>query len=232
MSFNTTQSPFKAESQFSEADTIPLSSIEVAGSPSSFIFPIENSSIRGPSTEEIPFRSSNKTKEEGSYIFIEGLFTRDLLPEISNKEREFLVSYTTCNYQKREKVQDFKSSNFARYYKSQHPDIATNKKLEETKKRKRDIVSISNQDFFTPRTGNSSLKRQFTSFTEEGANNKILNFIIENNLSFWLLSFSTFQNLLNYYNSTGPVINKDKIKIILSNTFNNSLLSTLYLRVI
>lgn len=96
MSFNSTQSPFEAESQFSEADTMPLSSIEVIGSPSSsFIFPTENSSIRGPSTEEIPIRSSNKTKGEGGYIFIEGLFTRDLLPEISGREREFLVFCTT-----------------------------------------------------------------------------------------------------------------------------------------
>lgn len=95
MSFNTTESPLPADSQYSEADTMPLSSIEVAGSPSSsFIFPMENSSFRGPSTEEIPIRSSNKTKGEGSYIFIEGLFTRVLTPEISGQPRKYFISCT------------------------------------------------------------------------------------------------------------------------------------------
>ncbi|KAH8654193.1 hypothetical protein BGZ61DRAFT_468033 [Ilyonectria robusta] len=84
MSSNFTPSSFDTKSQYSEADTIALSSIEVIESPSSSsFFPRENSSIRDPFTEETTSESFNETKEKGSYIFIEGLFTRDLLPEIS-----------------------------------------------------------------------------------------------------------------------------------------------------
>lgn len=75
---------------------MPLSSIEVIGSPSSSsILPRENSSLRELSSEDIPSQSLTKIKGEGSYIFKEGLFTRVLLPEISGREREYLVSCTT-----------------------------------------------------------------------------------------------------------------------------------------
>jgi hypothetical protein len=46
-----------------------------------------------------------------------------------------------------------------------------------------------------------------TEFNEEEAYNKILNFIISNNLSFNILNSESFTSLLNYYNRLSPTIN-------------------------
>ncbi|KAH6869903.1 hypothetical protein B0T10DRAFT_553575 [Thelonectria olida] len=55
-------------------------------------------------------------------------------------------------------------------------------------------------------------KPNLNEFNEEEALKKILNFLIENNLSFNILNSSSFQELLNYYNKASPIMNRWKIK--------------------
>ncbi len=57
-------------------------------------------------------------------------------------------------------------------------------------------------------------------FNDNEAYNKILNFIIENNLSFNILESATFKDLLNYYNRFTSIINWKKIKLILEKIYN------------
>ena len=64
-------------------------------------------------------------------------------------------------------------------------------------------------------------------FNDSEAYNKILNFIIENNLSFNTLESATFKDLLNYYNRLTPIINRKKIKLILEKTYNTEYINLL-----
>ncbi|KAI8622836.1 hypothetical protein F5Y19DRAFT_468980 [Xylariaceae sp. FL1651] len=60
-------------------------------------------------------------------------------------------------------------------------------------------------------------------FNEDEAYNKILKFIIDNNISFNILDSDSFKDLLNYYNRLTPVINRKKIKVLLDKTYENAI---------
>jgi len=175
-----------------------------------------------------------ESNEDSSiYIFKNGLFTRSVLNIDVNKEREILISCTTCSYKKITTIKGFQSSNYVQHYKNKHPNIAYNEKTE-NKLIKRANLPLKT-DFFNTTTTSDSRKRQRTStiitnntefnneFNEEEAYDKILDFIISNNLSFNILNSESFNNLLTYYNRLSPVINRWKIKGILTNTYNTYL---------
>jgi hypothetical protein len=69
-------------------------------------------------------------KESKMYIFENYLFKRSLLPINLNKEREFIIECTTCNYKTTEIITKFQTSNYGRHYKLKHPNIAYNKASE------------------------------------------------------------------------------------------------------
>jgi len=146
------------------------------------------------------------------YIFKNGLFSRSLLNIDINKEREILISCTICSYSKITTIKGFKSSNYVQHYKNKHPNIAYNEKTEKKLIKRANLLTKT--DFFNISTTSDSRKRQRTStiittsntefnteFNEEEAYNKILDFIITNNLSFNILNSELFSNLLTYYNS-------------------------------
>ena len=68
----------------------------------------------------------------------------------------------------------------------------------------------------------------FTSFNKDKALFKILNFIVDNNLSFNILNSDFFKDLLNYYNKFNLVINRWKIKGILDKTYKKALNTLVY----
>ncbi|KAK0384767.1 hypothetical protein NLU13_7245 [Sarocladium strictum] len=155
-----------------------------------------------------------------SYIFKEGLFTRALLPIDPTKEREILVSCTSCDYQRKDRLSYFRSSNYVRHYEGRHSHIATSEKLESTKKRKSDLTSSpSIQGFFS-----SNLpKRPKNDYSEEGVINRVLLFLIENNLSFNSLGSDSFKALIRYLNPDIPIINRSKLKTSLNALFTTEL---------
>jgi hypothetical protein len=159
------------------------------------------------------------TEDIGIYIFDNGLFTRTLLNIDYNKDREMLIQCTTCFYNKTVSVKRFQSSNFVQHYKNKHATIAYNEKTENKLIKKNNLPSKT--DFFNISTDSRKRIRADTiiDFNEENAYIKILNFIVENNLSFNILNSDSFKDLLNYYNKSTPIINRMKIKIILENTY-------------
>ena len=118
----------------------------------------------------------------------------------------------------------FQSSNYVAHYKRKHPNIAYNKELEKNKQLKQNIPSTTTTDFFRKRLQANTIVK----FNEDEAYHKILNFIIENNLSFNILNSESFKDLLSYYNKSTPTINRWKIKQILNNTFKTALNSFTY----
>src|SRR6187399_3574182 len=171
-----------------------------------------------------------ESNEDSSiYIFKNGLFTRSVLNIDVNKEREILISCTTCSYKKITTIKGFQSSNYVQHYRNKHPTIAYNKATESTKTKLNNLPSTN--DFFNISftTDTDSRKRArnntLTDFNDNKAYNKILNFIIENNLSFNILNSSTFKDLLSYYNRLTPIINRKKIKLILDKNYNTELLN-------
>ena len=60
-------------------------------------------------------------------------------------------------------------------------------------------------------------------FNEDESYNKIIQFIIENNLSLNILNSPSFTNLLTYFNRLTPVLNRWKINKVLNTTFANHL---------
>jgi len=69
-------------------------------------------------------------EDSNIYIFKNGLFTRSVLNIDVNKEREILISCTTCSYKKITTIKGFQSSNYVQHYKNKHPNIAYNEKTE------------------------------------------------------------------------------------------------------
>ncbi len=179
----------------------------------------ENSTFNQPDFQ----LGSDKTSN--IYIFKNGLFTRSLLNIDITKERQILVKCTTCNFQKTACLRRFQASNFAKHYLNKHPTIAYNKESEKTRKKKTETSVANLIDFFDPRRSESRKRNRTNSemdFQEDEAYKKILNFIIDNNLSFNILNSESFKDLLNYYNKSTPIINRHKIKTILENTYVDS----------
>src|SRR6266566_4463937 len=162
--------------------------------------------------------STNINTESPIYIFKNGLFTRSLLNIDINKEREILVKYISCVYKKVDILNKFQSSNFVKYYRNKHPNIAYNKEFEKSLKLKTDIPD-KNTLFKQFESRNRNRTNILIDFNESEAYNKILNFIIQNNLSFNILNSNSFKDLLNYYNRLNPIINRKKFKIILEKTY-------------
>jgi hypothetical protein len=182
--------------------------------------------------KDSPYNNSNFKLEEppniGIYIFDNGLFIRMLLNIDYTKEREMLIKCSQCSYNKITIIKGFQSSNYTQHYKNKHPTIAYNKATEATKIKIKDISSKT--DFFTnPNIDSRKRARNntLTDFNDNEAYNKILNFIIENNLSFNILESATFKDLLSYYNRLTPIINRKKIKIILEKTYNTEYINLL-----
>ena len=176
--------------------------------------------------------SNYKLKEPpktGIYIFDNGLYTRTLQPVDFTKERQILIKCALCNFNKITTIKGFQSSNYVQHYRNKHPTIAYNKATESTKTKLNNLPSTN--DFFNISftTDTDSRKRArnntLTDFNDDEAYNKILNFIIENNLSFNILNSSTFKDLLSYYNRLTPIINRKKIKLILDKNYNTELLN-------
>jgi hypothetical protein len=145
-----------------------------------------------------------------------------------------LVECTTCKFKKMEQVKGFQASNYAWHYRLKHPNIAYNKESEKTRAKKtiqqpftNDFFNISSSSLNTSTNTLESRKRirqnTITEFNENDAYTKILTFIVENNLLFNILNTELFKDLLSYYNKFTLVINQHKIKVILNNTFNNTL---------
>ena len=135
-----------------------------------------------------------------------------------------LIKCTTCSFQKIEKVAGFQSSNYTHHYKNKHPFITYNKDSEKTRQKRSNLVkktdtisdSSDKSDFFNRKRLRTAT---ITDFDQNEAYNKILNFIVSNNLSFNILESDLFKDLLNYYNKSSPVINRYKIRLILDKTF-------------
>ena len=156
--------------------------------------------------------------ESPIYIFKNGLFTRSLLNIDINKEREILVQCTSCVYKKVNTLNKFQSSNFVKHYRNKHPNIVYNKESEKSLKLKTDIPD-KNTLFKQLESRNRNRTNTLINFNESEAYNKILNFIIQNNLSFNILNSNSFKDLLNYYNRLNPIINRKKFKIIFEKTY-------------
>ena len=128
-----------------------------------------------------------------------------------------LIKCTSYTFKRTEKVASFQSSNYTRYYKNKHPHIAYNKESEKTRQKKVYKLESSNKsDFFNRKRLRTAT---ITDFDQNEAYNRILNFIVSNNLSFNILDSNSFKDLLSYYNRSSPTINRHKIKTILKNTF-------------
>src|SRR6266566_4468106 len=162
--------------------------------------------------------STNINTESPIYIFKNGLFTRSLLNIDINKEREILVKYISCVYKKVDTLNKFQSSNFVKHYRNKHPNIVYNKESEKSLKLKTDIPD-KNTLFKQLESRKRNRTNTLIDFNESEAYNKILNFIIQNNLSFNILNSNSFKDLLNYYNRLNPIINRKKFKIILEKTY-------------
>ncbi|KAG5654803.1 hypothetical protein KAF25_011233, partial [Fusarium avenaceum] len=156
-----------------------------------------------------------KPEDEKSFIFQSGLFIRKLLPINPTKERKMTVTCTICQWSQEVDVKGFQTSNFNRHIAKKHKSLPKERNIPERVKRSVNLPP----DFFNKRT------KPIPSFTEEGAIERILHFIIENNLSFRALNSISFQKLINYINQNSPTINKDNIKSYLSKTFNSALLN-------
>jgi len=170
----------------------------------------------------------NEPPNTGIYIFDNGLYTRILQPIINNTERKILIRCALCSFNKITQLKGFKSSNYVQHYQNKHPTVAYNKATEKTKTKIQNIPSKN--DFFNiSLTTTDSRKRArndtITDFNDNEAYNKILNFLIENNLSFNILESSTFKDLLSYYNRLTPIINRKKIKTILEKNYNTEFLN-------
>src|SRR5216683_7319813 len=199
---------------------------------------IEENIVISSNIEENKYKDSKYNKSnytlpvieaERIYIFKNKLFTRSLLPINYNKEREIKVVCTLCSYNKIVKLSGFQSSNFTIHYRKNHSTIAYNEESENRLKLIK-IEDISNKSSFFNNSLNlsDSKKRARTNtineFSEDEALFKILNFIIDNNLSFNILNKDSFKELLNYYNKASPIINSSKIRALLKDTYNNSLI--------
>ena len=202
------------DSSYINSDSLNHSDSNESTIPFSINSPLQSSSITTLNKfKDLKYNKSDyKLDNTKSYIFDNKLFTRTLLDIDFNKEREILIECTTCNYKKVEKIPRFLTSNYTKHYKYKHPNIAYNKESEKTRKRITDIPK--KQEFFNQL---ESRKRNRTDtlidFNESEAYNKILNFIIQNNLSFNILNSNSFKDLLNYYNRLNPIINRYKIKL-------------------
>ncbi|KAH8878501.1 hypothetical protein GQ53DRAFT_123307, partial [Thozetella sp. PMI_491] len=152
-------------------------------------------------------KSNYILSDKNIYIFKNGLFTRTLLPIDLSKEREILVECTTCSFKKIEKIPGFQSSNYSRHYKNKHSNIAFNKESEKTKLIKASLPpkkAFFNQSKAQKRIRSNTIQE----FNKDKALYKVLNFIVENNLSFNILNSASFHDLLNYYNKAPPTINR------------------------
>ncbi|RKF84207.1 hypothetical protein GcM1_138001 [Golovinomyces cichoracearum] len=149
--------------------------------------------------------SSPKYNKEGyklettsnRYIFKNGIFSRVLLLIILSQPRKLRLTCTTCKKESITKVEAFQSSYLVKHYRENHPSIAYNKETEKTKKKiKFKITNIlpTRSTFF------NSIKRArsstLTDFTKEEAYNKIITYLIDDNLSFNILNSSPFKDLL------------------------------------
>ncbi|KAI0544688.1 hypothetical protein F4679DRAFT_576687 [Xylaria curta] len=143
-----------------------------------------------------PNFSLEKDEDSRAYIFKNKLFTRILLPIDLNKKQEVIIKCTLCYYSKKEKIQGFITSNFTKHYIKKHPTIAYNIETEKTKTKR---LELPGADEFFNLTDNRKRPRINTiqAFNENDAYEKILNFLIENNISI---------------NTFSPVINRKKIK--------------------
>ncbi|KAK0625919.1 hypothetical protein B0T14DRAFT_508771, partial [Immersiella caudata] len=164
----------------------------------------------------------------GIYIFDNGLYTRILQPLDNNIERKILIKCVLCSFSKITPLKGFKSSNYVQHYQNKHPTVAYNKATEKNKTKIQNIPS-KNDFFSTSLSTADSRKRSrnntITDFNDHKAYDKILNFIIENNLSFNILESSTFKELLSYYNRLIPIINRKKIKTILEKHYHTEFLN-------
>ena len=115
------------------------------------------------------------------YIFKNGLFTRFLLNIDINKERDILIQCTSCTYKKVDTLNKFQSSNFVKHYRNKHRNIAYNKESEKKLKLKTDIPD-KNTFFKQLESRKRNRTNTLIDFNESEAYNKILNFIIQNNL--------------------------------------------------
>ncbi|RKF84124.1 hypothetical protein GcM1_144006 [Golovinomyces cichoracearum] len=136
-----------------------------------------------------------------------------------SEPRKLQLKCTTCNKKFITKVEAFQSSNLVKHYRENHHSIAYSKETEKTKK----IIDIlpNRSTFF------NSIKRArsstLTDFTKEEAYNKIITFLIHNNLSFNILNSSFFKDLLCYYNPDSPSISRRGAKTLLNATFRRAL---------
>jgi len=182
--------------------------------------------------KDSPYNNSNFKLDEppniGIYIFDNGLFIRTLLNIDYTKEREILIKCFQCSYNKITIIKGFQSSNYTQHYKNKHLTVVYNKATEATKIKIKDLPSKT--DFFTNLNTDSRKRARndiLIEFNDNEAYNKILNFIIENNLSFNTFELVTFKDLLNYYNRLTPIINRKKIKLIFEKTYNTEYINLL-----
>ncbi len=114
-----------------------------------------------------------------------------------------LINCTTCTYKKVTIIKGFQSSNYIQQYKNKHSEIAYNKTIKKTKIKKQNLslkTNFFNISFIIIDNQKRIENDIIIDFNKNDAYNKILNFIIENNLSFNIFELTTFKDLLNYYN--------------------------------
>jgi beta-N-acetylglucosaminidase len=115
-------------------------------------------------------------------------------------------------------INPFRSSNSTRHYHEKHPEIAISLLEEKEKKTLVDLTSAvinkSNQTSIQPYLTFSN-KRQRTSYeySNDEVFNKIISFLLQNNLAFRVVTSESFKDLLYYLDNKVPIINRKKIAI-------------------
>ncbi|KAH6711867.1 hypothetical protein BKA61DRAFT_578295 [Leptodontidium sp. MPI-SDFR-AT-0119] len=163
-----------------------------------------------------------KLSDNQPLIFKRGLFIKELDPiqQDPTQPRTVTVSCTYKNYNKKFLKQrvSHATSNYISHYKHNH-------KLVSLGLLDNDISSIS--DYLS---SSRAKKRELSEFNNKEFRVKILNFILQNNLSFRLIDSPTFKELLRYLKEDIPTINRkilrdelDSVYLSAFNSFKNKL---------